>query len=394
MKKLLYILLIILLISCSYQFGTCTYAENSNDLESEVSQTVEDQLKDLDLSGMEEILSKLSTGEIQLFGNTSFYDKVLKLITGEISTDGQGVIATIMGLLFDDLLGFMPFVALIIAIAITYSMIATSRPNMKKNSIGDIIHFVCYGAIIVVVCSSVIQMISLTTNTITTIKNQMDITFPILLTVLTALGGTTSVSVYQPAMALLSGTISTVFTKILLPLFIFSLIFTVMSNLTSSIKFSKFADFFSSIFKWIIGIVFTIFLAFVSIQGITAGSVDGISVKTAKYAIKNSVPVVGGYMSDGFSLIMLSSTLIKNAVGATGLILLLASIIVPIIKIVVFMFGLKLAGAIIEPVADSRISSFITSVGKSMTLLISIIVSVSFAYFIMTGLVMCSANFI
>ena len=44
---------------------------------------------------------------------------------------------------------------------------------------------------------------------------------------------------------------------------------------------------FNSIFKTLIGFVFTLFGAFLTIQGISAGSYDGISFKTAKFAIKN-----------------------------------------------------------------------------------------------------------
>lgn len=391
MKNKLIIIFVLCFILSNLSYGQVIFAE-SEVTQTEIEQNVQDQLEQLDFSGLEDVLNKLSTGEIEIFGRSSFFEKVSDLLSGNTSVDGQGIVRTILNLLFDDLLNFMPLMALIIAIAITYSMIATSRPNLKKNSIGDIIHFVCYGAIIIIVCSAVIQMIGLTKTTILSIKNQMDVSFPILLTMLTALGGTTSMAVYQPAMALLSGTMMSIFSNILLPLFVFGVVFTIMSNLTSSIKFSKFADFFNSIFKWIIGIVFTIFLAFVSIQGITAGTADGISIKTAKYAIKNSVPVVGGYVSDGFSLILLSSTLIKNAIGAGGLILLLATIIVPVLKIVIFMFSLKFVGAVLEPIADNKISTFVSGIGKSMSLLIGIIVSIAFAYFVMSGLVMCSAN--
>ena len=241
--------------------------------------------------------------------------------------------------------------------------------------------------------NSVVKCISLTSNTLTNIGNQMQGIFPILLTLLSAVGGKVSVSIFQPAFAMASSAMLTLFSKLLLPIFLFSLTFTIISNLSNDTKFDKFSSFFSSCFKWIIGFVFTLFFGFVSIQGITAGSFDSISIRTAKYTIKSSVPIIGGYLSDGFNLIMASSVLVKNAIGASGLILLLSTVLVPVIQIVMFSLCLKLTAAILEPVADKKITSFVSTISKSINMLSVVILAVSFLYLQLIGLVMCTANF-
>ena len=222
----------------------------------------------------------------------------------------------------------------------------------------------------------------------------MEVIFPLLLTFLTSIGGTVSTSVYQPAMALLSGAIMSIFTYILLPIFIFSVVFSIVSNLSGTIKLEKFTSFFESTFKWITGLIFTIFTAFISVQGLTAGSIDGISMKTVKYAIKSYVPMLGSYLSDGVGVILASSNLIKNAIGAAGLLMLLATILSPVIELVVFMLALKLIAGIIEPLGNKQVANFISSLSKSMVLLIVILIGIAFVYFIMIGLVMCSANIV
>ena len=49
---------------------------------------------------------------------------------------------------------------------------------------------------------------------------------------------------------------------------------------------------------------------------------------------------------------------------------------------------------IIEPLGNKEIANFISSISKSLTLLIALIIALAFVYFIMIGLVMCSANII
>ena len=142
----------------------------------------------------------------------------------------------------------------------------------------------------------------------------------------------------------------------------------------------------------IVGIVFTVFIGFAAVQGITAGSIDGLSIKTAKFAIKSYIPLVGSYISDGFYILLASSSLIKNAIGAAGLLLLAGTLLSPILELVIFMLALKLMAGIIEPLGDGKIASFVSTLSKNMSLLISMLVAVSFMYMILTGLVMCSAN--
>lgn len=393
MKKFLIFLSIAFLIGLPLFNGTVAYAESEEELISEIEDNVNGQLEDLDLSGLESILSNLNSQQSGIFGSTSFIEKLQSILSGEFTDNAGSVWEAILKLIFDELLNFLPLIATIIAVAILSGMVGDLRGTNSK-SIADITHFVCYGVIIVLVVSACTNVLTLTSSTLQGLKEQIDIAFPILLTILTAIGGTASVGVYQPAVALFSGTIMQIFTLVLMPLFIFSLVFTVISNLSSSVKLEKFSNFFNSLFKWITGAVFTIFIGFLIIQGITAGSLDTVSIRTAKYAIRSYIPILGGYLSEGFNVIMASSILIKNAIGASGLLLMFSSVIVPVVEIVLLMLCLKLTAGILEPLTDSRISNFINGVAKSLIMPIVLIIGVAFMYLIFMGLIISTGNFI
>lgn len=393
MKKFLIFLSVAFLIGLPLFNGTVAYAESEEELISEIEDNVNGQLEDLDLSGLESILSNLNSQQSGIFGSTSFIEKLQSILSGEFTDNAGSVWEAILKLIFDELLNFLPLIATIIAVAILSGMVGDLRGTNSK-SIADITHFVCYGVIIVLVVSACTNVLTLTSSTLQGLKEQIDIAFPILLTILTAIGGTASVGVYQPAVALFSGTIMQIFTLVLMPLFIFSLVFTVISNLSPSVKLEKFSNFFNSLFKWITGAVFTIFIGFLIIQGITAGGLDTVSIRTAKYAIRSYIPILGGYLSEGFNVIMASSILIKNAIGASGLLLMFSSVIVPVVEIVLLMLCLKLTAGILEPLTDSRISNFINGVAKSLIMPIVLIIGVAFMYLIFMGLIISTGNFI
>lgn len=398
-KLLLFLTIVFLLLTPAISFFnvssqptiSISASSEEEDLADKIDENVEDQLGDLDFSELEDILNNSEGGQ-DLFGGMSFLEKLASIINGDFAEDSSSVWEALLNLIFDNLLAFLPIIATVIAVSILGGMIQNLKPNLSGKSIGSVIHFVTYGVVIILIFTIVMRMVSISANTINSIKTQMGAVFPILLTMLTAVGGTVSVSVYQPAMALLSSLIISIFTMVLMPLFLISTVLSLVSNLSNNVKLDKFIGFLNSLFKWIVGIVFTIFIGFSAIQGITAGSIDGLSIKTAKFAIKSYVPIVGSYISDGFYIVLASSSLIKNAVGAAGLLLLVGTILSPIIELIIFMLALKLMAGIIEPLGDGKIASFVNTLSKNMTLLISMLAAVSFMYVLLTGLVMCSAN--
>ena len=371
-----------------------TYAvsESEEELEQQIEEEIGSQLGDLDFSAIETYLENL-TDDVQNAFSGGFVTKVESLINGEY-TSSENFFTSVLSLLWDGLLSFLPIIASIIAISILGGMVGNLKPSTNGKSIGNIVHFVTYGVVIVFLGTTLVEMIALTTRTLTNLKSTMDAIFPILLTLLTAVGGTVSVSLYQPAIAMLGNVFISLITYFLLPLFIFSIIFSIVGNLSNNVKLDKFVAFLQGTFKWSIGLIFTLFLGFMTIQGISAGAVDGLSIRTAKYTIKSYVPIVGGYVSDGLSIIMASSMLIKNAVGTAGLLLVLFMAISPVINLILFMLSLKFMAGIIEPIGDKKVANFVSDISKSMSMLVALIVAVSFMYMVMTGLIMCSANLI
>lgn len=389
-KFLCLIIMVIGIFTVFFQNRNNVYADEN--IEENLSNSINEQLSGIDFFELDKILENYNSYESYLFDNSSFYDKIVSIINGDLSISYESLFEAFVNIALEDLLEFIPLLCTIISIVILGSFISQLRSSIGSKSVNDVVHFVCYGIIIVLISVSVTKIIGITTSTLSNMKYQMELLFPILLTLMTAIGGTVSVSVFQPAIVILSSGIMEVFNAIILPLFILIFIFTIVQNVSDTIKFDKFISFFCSAFKWLIGCVFTVFFAFLSIQGITANSYDGISIRTAKYTVKSYVPYLGGYLSDGFDLLLSSSVIIKNAVGITGIILLIMTILAPLIKIIILMFGLKLVSAILEPIADKRISSFIYSVSKSLSMLLACILGVAFMYVLTIGLIMCTCN--
>lgn len=393
MKKIVFVIIAICLVF-SLTKTNYAYAEQQSveEIEQELDKNIDDQLNNIDFGELDNIFNNLDEEAKGLFNSTSFYDKVMAVLNGELSTDSSSFFQYIFNLFFDNLLKFVPLLALIVVVSILCSFVGQLSPTGKTSSINKVVYFACFGIIIVLLSTTLKDVITNSSNTILSIQKQMEVIFPILLVMLTSVGGVSTSATMQPMVGILSSGVIYLFNAFVLPIFVFSVIFTIVANLSNEVKLDKFNKFFSSLFKWIIGGIFTIFLAIIAIKGLTASSIDGISIKTAKFALKTYIPILGGYLSDGFNLILASSMLIKNAVGGVGLLLFLLTIIAPIVNLVVLSLGLKLVAAIVEPISDNKIPNFIYSVANLLTMLIVCLIAVAFMYLIVVGLFMLSGN--
>lgn len=355
----------------------------------ELENTIDEQLANLDLSGLKAFFETYCDDKLGVFQGESVLSKIQKIIEGDFGADTTSVLSGIANVFLSEIVSFLPLVSSIIAIAVLASLLTELKGANK--SVGDIVHFVCFGVVVIIIMSAVVKMISLTESVLVMLDCQMEVVFPLLLTLLTATGGTVSAAVYQPAVAVLTSVVSKIFSMVLLPIFVFAVILTIISHISPNIKLDKLASFLFTLFKWIVGIVFTVFMGFLAIKGITAGSIDTVSFKTARYSLSTYVPIVGGYLSEGLNLILASCVLIKNAIGTCGLFLLLASVFVPLVQLILFSFVLKFTGAALQPLSDSRISNFVSSLSKVFVMPIAMILAVVFMYVVFVGLIMCTS---
>jgi stage III sporulation protein AE len=370
-------------------------AGNDNeDAEKQLEDTVHEQLDNLNLSELDELIARLTADDAQLFGGATFREKVKSVLNGDFKLGYDSFFSAALNLLFGNLRDFIPLLAAVVAVALLYGILYNARADTGSAGTSKIIRFACMSVIVVIVMAAVTEVVVMTRGALNAMRAQMNVAFPVLLTLVTALGANASAAVYQPASVVLAQIVAGAMAGVVLPFFLFTLVLDVVGGLTGGARLTKASSFFSSLNKWIIGVVFTVFTAFLSIQGITAGAHDGISIRTAKYAISRYVPLIGGYISDGFSLLAAGTVLIKNAVGFSCVLLLFISVLKPVVAIAVVILGLRLTAAIVEPAADKAVADFLSATAKNLTMLIVMLLATGFMYFIMLLLVISTGNIV
>lgn len=367
---------------------------NAVELGKDLTENVANTLEQIDFSALDELVAEFNKQNTNIFSITNVKNKIFSIISGEDAVNYKTFIASVLSLLIEGVIKYLPLLSIIVAIGVICNLLGGVKSKFNEKSTGDLIHLVCFFAVVILTIGMINSLAGSVQNSIDGMTNQMNIIFPILLTLMTALGAHASVGVYQPIVAIISTYAADFFRFLILPMFMISFVFAIISNMSGNIKLDKFNAFISSLFKWAVGAVFTIFFAIFTIQGISAGSFDSVSMRTTKYTIKSYVPLIGGYISDGMDIIMASTVLIKNAVGLTGMLLIFGNIISPLIEIVVFSLLLKLVSAILQPLGNDRTSNFCSATSKAITMLSTCLIAIGFMYIISVGLIMTTSNMV
>ena len=129
--------------------------------------------------------------------------------------------------------------------------------------------------------------------------------------------------------------------------------------------------------KWIttgsLKLILTIFIAYLSISGAISGSVDAVALKTAKFAVSGSVPVVGGIISDATESMLAGMVTIKNSLGIIGLLGVVAICIIPFLQVGINYLVFKAGTAAFSPICSPPIRKLMTGIGDSLGLMLGML---------------------
>ena len=393
-RSAIIILLVILL--CSYivflPMQTMCATEKIYSISEELNNSVVDELDKIDFSAFNDVIDEFNQSNSNIFAIDNVKNKVYSIISGESAVEYDNLFASIFSGIVEVILKYLPVLSILIGIGVVSNLLNGFKSKFNEKSTSNLINLVCFFASVTLVVGIVQSLMASTGDAIDSMVKQINILFPILLTLTIALGGSASAGAYRPIVSIITTYVADFFNFFILPLFLLSFVFNIISNMSDNVKLDKFCAFVSSLFKWSVGLIFTIFFAVFSLQGIAVGSFDSLSIRTTKYAIKSYVPIMGGYLSDGMDIIMSSVVLIKNSVGLVGVLMVISTIISPLLNIIVFSLMLKLVSAVLQPLGNSKTSNFLSGISKSITMLSSVIIAIGFMYLISIGLVMTTAN--
>lgn len=311
-------------------------------------------------------------------------------IAGNI--DNETILKTLFNIVGKEVIDCINVLGSIIVIIVIHSILKSISEGLENKSISQITYYVQYILIVTLIMTNFADILSMVRTSIDSLVGFMNSLIPLLITLMLTTGNIASAGIIEPVILFIITFIGNFITTALIPFVLISNVLGIVSKVSNKVQVDKLSKFFNSSIVWILGIVLTIFVGVLSVEGSLSSTVDGITAKTAKAAVSNFIPVVGKILGDAVDTVIGCSNVLKNAVGIIGVIVILCICIGPIVKLAVLMALYYLAGAVCQPIADEKIIKLLDQMGNTFKMLLAIMCSVSVMLIVGTTLVIKITN--
>lgn len=376
MKKLITIFAILICI-----FGTSISIADAED------EVINSQMDSFNISNFIDEANKYSN---DILKDIDIQELLNNAIKGELDTNQ--LLKNIFPLLGTEIKEALKVMGSILIIVLIHSVLKSISDNLNNKSVAQITYYVQYILIATVIMTNFSSIITLTKEAVENMISFIQLLFPLLMTLMLASGSVVSVNLVQPIILFIINLISNIFQSIIIPIILVGTALAIVSKISDRIQIDKLSKFLKSSSVWVIGILLTIFVGVLSIEGTLGSSVDGITAKTAKAAVSSFIPVVGKVLGDAVDTVIGCSAILKNAIGIVGVIVVIAICITPILKLAIITIIYHLTAALCEPIADSKIVSLITQMADTFKILLAILCSISVMLIIGITLVINISN--
>jgi len=389
MKMKIVKMLAILLIFLSTFHMEKVYAadDNNNEL------IIDEQMNSGEVKKIENQLKKYSQqGASELIIE---YDpqKLIKDITkGNFGFSLKGILWRTVRFLFEEIYININILIKLMVLVVLCAILRNLQSSFLSESVGELAFYACYVVLVSVIMLSFSTSIGLARDIIDSMVSFMQATVPVLITLLVSGGNITSAGIFQPVLIMIVEVAATIIKNVFIPLIFLATVLSIVNNISDKLQISKLAGFLKQIGGWALGIILTVFIAVISIQGSLGAVVDGVASKTAKFAISTFIPVAGKILADAADAVVGCSLLIKNAAGVAVMIGIIAMCLVPLLKMLALIALYRITCVLIEPVSEKRITNCINDIADSMTFLIGIVASVAFMFLISITAIISAGN--
>lgn len=140
------------------------------------------------------------------------------------------------------------------------------------------------------------------------------------------------------------------------------------------LNISKLGELIKKWAVWGLSLLMTVFMSILSAQTFVKNSADSVLIRTAKFAVSNGVPIVGGTISDAVNTVHASLSLLHCSIGTYGIVAALAIILPTLITVVCYRMALSAAEALSDVFGVSELSALFRASGSVMAIIMAVIV--------------------
>ena len=321
----------------------------------------------IDYGQIQEAMDEMLLESVQI----SFSDLVGQLVNGDI----QGVFAHLKDYLLDQLfyeirsnrivLVQMAGIVFISAVFTNFSM------AFSKTFVAETGFYLTYMVLFSLLLTSFMTVTQMASGLMENMLKFMSALVPVFCLAVTFTGNIQTGMWYQQAMVTGITLTEWLISKFILSMIHMYVLISLVNQLSKENALSKCADLIKTVAGWSLKTVLGVILGLNFIQSLVMPAFDSLKNGWAM-RVTTAVPGVGDAMGTAMQTVIGSAVLIKNGIGAAGLIVLAFLFLIPAVKLAVIVLMYQAAQAIVQPVADKRMLTCLHCVAEGVLLILKV----------------------
>lgn len=304
-----------------------------------------------------------------LGGSTfSFSEYVTSLMHGQLPFSIESVLRTVIDGLAANLQQEKKMYIYLILIAVIGAMLSNFTSLLQGKQVAETAFYAVYMLFFSLLLASFTRIAAIAGDTLTQLLDFMKVLSPSYFMTMAFSQGALSSGVYYQFTLVLITMVDFVLVKFALPAIHIYFLLRIANQLSKQDMFSKMSELIHDVVKFVMKTMFGIMMGLNVIQGLVVPITSQLE-SSAVIKLSGAIPGVGSTISSVTSTVLLAGNLVKNSVGAAGIIAVLFYCGIPLLKLAVNRFGFQLIGALVQPVSDSRITACIGALVESLKLL-------------------------
>lgn len=318
-----------------------------------------------------------------------FYEEIK---SGNFSWNVKDILLGLLGFFFKEVVANSGLLTKLLILAVASAVLSNLQSAFDKGNIAVLGHGVIYLVLISIALSSFSIAINTGKEAIDTMTGFLYAIMPLLLSLLAAMGGITSAALIHPAMVAMLGFATTMIKTVVFPFIYFMAVLNIVSQISPNYKVNRLAGLFKDLSIALLGIVMTIFVGFLGMQGLAGSVADGLTIKAAKFATGAFIPVVGRSLAEALDTVIGTSLILKNGIGILGVIVIFLLCAIPAIKIIAISLIYRIVAAVIQPFGDNQLSEALHSLANSFLIVFAAVTAVGLMFFFIITITIGSGN--
>lgn len=346
--------------------------------------------QEIDLSNVRAMLNQLDKDVQEALPDFSLAQIFEDLRKGKLNLSPQVLGDKILQAVLKQIVVNGPLIAKLLILAVLCAVINQLQLSFS-GSVAKIAQMMIYLVLLGLAVTSFQIALDVGNKAIDNMVSFMQATLPVMYAVLLTMGNLTSTAIFKPMVLGSLVFLASIIKNIVLPLFFLSIVLRLFNNISDQFKLAKFSSLLDFAGKFCIGIVLTVFIGIMAVQGVAGGVADGVALRTAKYSA-DLIPVVGKFFKDAVELVVTSGLVLKNALGLIALLAIVFITLAPLIKIVAMMFTFKISAALVEALGEKNLSDSLQDMSKGLLYIFAAVASVGIMFFMAVTIIIGTGN--